>query len=87
MSNLDQRILDRLQELIQFGERVKQTKHSRSHGGMVVIGDAGINSELAHQWGMMLIEAEVFDDFLEQGEPRARLWLLSACSSRDWKRS
>jgi hypothetical protein len=54
---------------------------------MVVIGDAGINSELAHQWGMILIEAEVFDDFLEQGEPRARLWLLSACSSRDWKRS
>jgi hypothetical protein len=124
MSNLDQRILDRLQELIQFGERVKQTKHSRSHGGMVVIGDAGINSELAHQWetnclnllkrvfgsnsvhyrnveaqfskfhnyspvtrtlGILraakvdyekgflfdtriLIEAEVFDDFLEQGE-------------------
>ena len=51
MSELDQRILDRLQELIQFGEIIKQTKYSRSHGGMVVIGDAGINSELAHQWG------------------------------------
>ncbi len=51
MSELDQRILDRLQELSQFGESIEQTKYSRSHGGMVVVGDAGINAELAHQWG------------------------------------
>jgi hypothetical protein len=124
MSGLDQKVLDRLQELIQLGEQVKQTKYSKSVGNMVVIGDAGVNSGLAHQWGTSclnllsrvfgpdsvyyenfqakfpkfhdyspvtqalgvlraakddyeqgflfdartLIEAEVFDDFLEQGE-------------------
>jgi hypothetical protein len=51
MSGLDQRVLDRLQELIQFGERVKQTKHVRTYGGLQVAGDVGVNSELAHQWG------------------------------------
>jgi hypothetical protein len=57
---------------------------------MTVVGDAGVDSELAHQWGTSclnllgranddyeqgflfdtrtLIEAEVFDDFLEQAE-------------------
>ncbi len=43
--------LDRLQELIQFGERVTQTKYSKSVGNMVVMGDAGVDSGLAHQWG------------------------------------
>jgi hypothetical protein len=51
MSTLDERVVDKLQDLIQFGERVKQTKYSRSGGGMVYVGDAGVNSELAHQWG------------------------------------
>lgn len=116
--------MDRLQELIQFGERVKQTRYSKSVGNMVGIGDAGVDSGLAHQWGTSclnllsrvfgpesvhyknfeakfpkfhdyspvtqalgilraaqddyeqrflfdtrnLIEAEVFDDFLDQGE-------------------
>lgn len=124
MPELDRRVLARLQELVELGEQVKQTKYSKSVGNMVVIGDAGVNSELAHQWGTSclnllsrvfgldsvhyknfeaqfakfrdyspvsralgvlraarddyeqghlfdtrtLIEAEVFDDFLEQGE-------------------
>jgi hypothetical protein len=51
MSTLDQRVLDRLQELIQFGEQVKQTRYTKSVDGMTVIGDAGVDSELAHQWG------------------------------------
>jgi hypothetical protein len=48
---LDQLILDRLHELIQFGERVKQTRYSRSGGGIVYVGDNGVNYELAQQWG------------------------------------
>jgi hypothetical protein len=51
MSKLDQKVLDKLEELIQFGGRVKQTKYSRSGGRTVYLGDAGVNSELAHQWG------------------------------------
>jgi hypothetical protein len=51
MSKFDQRVLDKLQELIQFGDRVKQTKYSRSGGRVTYIGDAGVDSELAHQWG------------------------------------
>lgn len=51
MPKLDQRILDRLEELIQFGERVMHTKYSKSVGNMVVIGDAGVDSGLANQWG------------------------------------
>ena len=51
MSKLDQKILDKLQELIQFGERVKQTKYSRSGGGVIYMGDAGVDYELAYQWG------------------------------------
>jgi hypothetical protein len=43
--------LDRLHELIQFGERVKQTRYSKSVNGMVVVGDAGVDTGLAHQWG------------------------------------
>jgi predicted small integral membrane protein len=124
MSKLDQKLLDKLQELIQVGEQVKQTKYSRSGRGIVHLGDSGVNYELAHQWGTsclnllsrvsgpdsvhyrnferlfpnfrnyspvtqalgvlkaakddyeqgflfdtrVLIEAEVFDDFLEQAE-------------------
>lgn len=51
MSKLDQKILARLTELIQFGEKVKQTRYSKSFDGMVVIGDAGVDSGLANQWG------------------------------------
>lgn len=51
MSDLETKVLDRLQELIQLGERVKQTKYGKSVNGMVVIGDAGVESGLAHQWG------------------------------------
>jgi len=51
MSKLDQKILDKLQEWIQFGERVKQTKYSRSGGGVIYMDDAGVDYELAYQWG------------------------------------
>ena len=51
MTQLDQKILTRLQELILFGEKVKQTKYSRSRNGVVYIGDAGVDGGLAHQWG------------------------------------
>jgi len=124
VSELDQKILDKIQELIQLCEQAKQTRYSKSTGNMVVIGDAGVDSGLAHQWGTSclnllrrvfgqdsvdyenfqakfprfqnyspvtqalgvlraakddyeqgflfdtrtLIEVEVFDDFLEQGE-------------------
>jgi hypothetical protein len=124
MSKLDQRILDRILELIRLGEKVHQTNFERYYAGMRVPGDLGVESELANQWGTSylnllsrvfgaqsvhykqfetlfpelylysrasqalgtlraakddyeqgflfdtrtLIEAEVFDDFLEQGE-------------------
>jgi hypothetical protein len=51
MSKLDQRILEKLNELIQFGERVKQTNYSRSTGNMVYMDDRGVNDEMAQQWG------------------------------------
>jgi hypothetical protein len=56
MSALDRRVLSRLQELIQLGEQVKQTRYSKSVGGMTVIGDAGVDSELAHQWGTSCLD-------------------------------
>lgn len=124
MSQLDQRISDKLQELIQFGEKVKQSRYDRSTSNMIYMGDYGVGYELAQQWGTsclnllhrvfgsdsvhyknfkvlfpnfhdyspitqalgvlraakddyehgflfdtrLLIEAEVFDDFLEQAE-------------------
>ncbi len=37
--------------MIQFGEKVKQTKYSRSGRRVVYLGDAGVNYELAYQWG------------------------------------
>lgn len=122
-SKLDKKILRRLEELLQFGEKVKQTRYDRSGVGFIYAGDDGIDYELAHQWGTsclnllsrsfgkesvyhqnfemlfpkfddyspivqavgvlraakddyeqellfdtrLLIEAELFDDFLEQG--------------------
>jgi len=51
MSRLDQRILNRLEELLQLGEKVKQTKYDRSGSGFIYIGDDGVDYELAHQWG------------------------------------
>jgi len=51
VSELDQKFLDKIQELIQLGEQVKQTRYSKSTGNMVVIGDAGVDSGSAHQWG------------------------------------
>lgn len=51
MAKLDQKVLEKLKDLIQFGEKVKQTGYSRSGGGMVYIGDHGVDYELAQQWG------------------------------------
>ena len=50
ISKLDQRILDRICELIQLGEKVQQTKHDRYYAGMRVAGDLGVDPELANQW-------------------------------------
>jgi hypothetical protein len=49
--NTDQRIVDRLGELIKRGEEILQTRYSRSGEGFIYFGDDGINSELSHQWG------------------------------------
>jgi len=121
---LDNKILDRLSELVATGEKVSSTKYDRSRGGVVYLGDLGVDYDLAFQWGTsclnllgrvfgkdsdyykkfdglfgrfhdlspvlkglgimraakddyehgflfstrILIEAEVFDDFLEQSE-------------------
>jgi hypothetical protein len=51
VSKLDEGVLNELEELVEFGERVKQTKVSRSSGNMVYMSDCGVNSELAYQWG------------------------------------
>lgn len=51
MPNLEQRILDRFEELVRSGEQVMQTRYDKSGGGMVVIGDLGVDSGLANQWG------------------------------------
>jgi hypothetical protein len=48
---LDQRILDKLHELIQFGEEVKRTLYDPRSIDPSYTGDYGVNFELAHQWG------------------------------------
>jgi hypothetical protein len=50
-SKLDQRILDRIQQLIRLGEEVQQTQFDRYYGGLKVAGDRGVDPELANQWG------------------------------------
>lgn len=50
-SKLDEKILHRLEELLQLGEKVKQTRYSRSGGNFIYMGDDGVDYELAHQWG------------------------------------
>ena len=37
--------------MLQFGEKVKQTRYDRSGVGFIYVGDDGIDYELAHQWG------------------------------------
>jgi hypothetical protein len=126
---IDQKILDRLNELIAAGERVSASRYDRSSSGVLWLGDLGVDFAMATQWGTsclsilsrvfgvdsdyykkfnilyeefhdlgpvnkglgiirsakddfehdylfntrVLIEAEVFDDFLEQAD-----YLLSA---------
>ncbi len=50
-SKLDQRILDRIRELIQLGEKVQQTNYERIYEGLIVAGDLGVDPGLANQWG------------------------------------
>lgn len=50
-SKLDKKILNRLEELLRLGEKVKQTRYDRSGVGFIYVGDDGIDYELAHQWG------------------------------------
>ena len=51
LSKLDQRILNRIRELIQLGEKVQQTQHEVYYGGLRVAGYVGVDPELANQWG------------------------------------
>lgn len=51
MSKLDRRILEKLQQLVDFGEEVKRSRYDRSGNGVVYFGDDGVDYELAHQWG------------------------------------
>jgi len=48
---VDQKILTRLDELIELGNRVLATRYSRSGGGLVFLGDDGVDFGLASQWG------------------------------------
>lgn len=49
-SKLDQRVLDRIRQLIQLGEKVQQTRYARYFDGLRVSGD-GVDPELANRWG------------------------------------
>lgn len=51
MSKLDQKALDKLQQLVNLGEKVKQSRYDGSGGGIVYFGDDGVDYELAQQWG------------------------------------
>lgn len=51
MQELDQRILEKLRELIRFGEKVKQTRFDPRATDPFYLGDDGVDFELAHQWG------------------------------------
>jgi hypothetical protein len=49
---LDQKILNRLTELVEAGTRVSGTRRSRSSPGFVYLGDDAVDYEAAHQWGI-----------------------------------
>lgn len=61
---IDEKIIERVQELIGKGEEVLGTNYSRSGGGIVYIGDRGVDSQLSHQWGMSCLNilGRVFGD-------------------------
>jgi hypothetical protein len=48
---LDKKIVDRLQGLLELGEKVKQTRYSRSGVDADDFGRYGVDYELAQQWG------------------------------------
>jgi hypothetical protein len=50
--NIDQKIIARLDQLIADGELVIGSNYSRSGGGIIYMGDRGVNYELSHKWGM-----------------------------------
>src|SRR4051812_7756631 len=48
---LDQKVVDRLNELIEMGVRVAGTHYSRSGGGFIYLGDDAVDIGLSSQWG------------------------------------
>ena len=50
MSSLDQTIIEKIDELIQFGEEVKRSEYVGLVDGRTVVGDLYVDSELAYQW-------------------------------------
>jgi hypothetical protein len=50
--NVDQKVIDRLQELIEQASKVQATRTSRSGGGITYLGDDAVNYEMSHQWGV-----------------------------------
>jgi hypothetical protein len=50
--NVDERIKQRLNQLVDQGAKVLATRYSRSSPGFTYIGDAGVDQELSHQWGI-----------------------------------
>src|SRR2546427_2300641 len=62
--NIDQKIIARLDQLIADGELVIGSNYSRSGGGIVYMGDHGVNSELSHKWGTSCLNilARVFGE-------------------------
>lgn len=49
---IDEKIINRLEELIKKGEDVLKTGYSRSSANVVYFGDAGVDSGLSNEWGI-----------------------------------
>jgi len=50
--NIDQKIIERFENLINEGEEVLKTRSSRSGGNFVYWGDDAINPKLSNEWGI-----------------------------------
>lgn len=50
--NIDEKIIGRFEQLIETGKQVLQTRYDRSSGGVVYLGDDGVNRELSSEWGI-----------------------------------
>jgi HEPN domain-containing protein len=49
--NIDQKIVARLQELIEVGEKVLLTKSEKTEEGTSYLGEYAVNYEMGNQWG------------------------------------